>query len=93
MFKVGCQVVCIDATPYEQWAAWFLDDDYTNGLLVEGQIYTVLGVLYDTETEQIGLDIGVPLPDGSNPSYWNSWRFTLVDGEKEVALISEKAYS
>jgi hypothetical protein len=69
--KVGDTVRCIDASSKPEWAEWYQDSQYADGMLERGKKYLVRRIA--ERDGQTGYDIGIPTPWGD--PYWNADRF------------------
>lgn len=62
---------CVDNRSKPDWAAWYVDDAYSEDMLKLGERYLVLAVA--ERDGQLGYDVGVPTPWGDR--FWNADRF------------------
>lgn len=76
----GDVVVCVDASSKPEWAAFYNDPFYASRLIAVGRYYYVEETSHCPRTGQVGLNIGVALPDGD--MFWESVRFRKIDASK-----------
>ena len=69
--REGDTVRCIDASSRADWADWYMDSAYAEGMLIRGERYLVRAVA--ERDGVIGYDVGVPTPWGD--PFWNADRF------------------
>lgn len=73
-FAIGDAVHCVDQGPREEWADFYDDVEYVDGLLRPNVRYIVRDLHPPYEgTSEWGVDIGVGCADGSR--WWGADRF------------------
>jgi hypothetical protein len=75
-FAIGDAVECIDWKPRGEWQAYFLDENYTEGLLRPLVRYVVRDLHPPIDAiPEWGVDVGAGCADGSR--WWGASRFRL----------------